>query len=72
MSRCTSCGLLLPNNTALCPHHHTSAYYDNWAQSNRVWCDYFHRGIVPQRLSEPERGNDFLTLEELAGSLLEL
>ncbi len=58
MSLCASCGLQLNNNTELCPHHHVM-YGDDWAASNRLMCDFFHRGKVPSRLSKKELSDDF-------------
>ena len=58
MSLCSSCGLQLSGNAALCPHHHM-IYGDGWAQANRIMCDFFHRGFVPSRLTQNERDDDF-------------
>lgn len=58
MSLCASCGLQLVGEGNLCPHHHT-VYGDDWAVSNRILCDFFHRGVVPVRLSKHERDSDF-------------
>lgn len=48
---CMSCGNSTFNNAEICNHHHYVSPFDNgeWAQSNRLWCDFFHRGIVPPR-----------------------
>lgn len=54
MSLCASCGLQLSGNAELCPHHHC-VYGDNWAEINRIMCDFFHREIAPPRLSKEER-----------------
>lgn len=54
MSLCASCGLPLSSDAGICPHHH-AVYGDEWAASNRVHCDFFHRGIVPERLPEADR-----------------
>jgi len=58
MSLCASCGLQLTGNAGLCPHHHC-VYGDDWAEANRIMCDFFHRGVVPARLSEKERDDSF-------------
>ena len=58
MSLCVSCGVMNPDGVEVCPHHH-NVYGDDWAASNRVWCDFFHRGIVPKRLTVAERDDDF-------------
>lgn len=55
--RCPSCGLQL-RDAEICPHHHT-VYGDDWATSNRIMCDWLHRGKVPLRLSYAERDTDF-------------
>ena len=54
MSLCASCGLQLYGEFALCPYHHL-VYGDNWGMSNRIMCDFLHRGVVPARLTQKER-----------------
>ena len=54
MSLCASCGLQLNGDQQVCPHHHM-IYGDDWSVSNRIWCAFFHRGIVPPRLPAAER-----------------
>ena len=52
---CCECGLPLPESWAalspvpasLCLHH-SSGLRPDWAQGNRLMCDFFHRGQVPQ------------------------
>ena len=61
MNHCVSCGFTLPDEIAICPHHHVVD--PAWAQTNRVMCDLLHRGIVPLRLRPRERE------EELVGHL---
>lgn len=58
MSLCAACGLELYSDTALCPHHVATAGED-WAAANRIYCDFFHRGKVSERLTEQERADDF-------------
>jgi hypothetical protein len=58
MSLCASCGLQLSGDTGLCPHHHC-VQGDDWAVTNRLMCDFFHRGIVPPRLGAHDRDDDF-------------
>lgn len=58
MAVCASCGLQLVGEASLCSHHH-SVYGDDWSRSNRVYCDFFHRGVVPARLTTEERCEDF-------------
>jgi hypothetical protein len=55
MSLCPACGIDI--TAPICPHHH--AIYDNWAEFNRIMCDFFHRGAIPQRLDAEERGDRF-------------
>ena len=57
MSLCASCGLQLSDDSSLCPHHHC-AYGTEWSVTNRIFCDFFHRGIVLPRLREEERRDD--------------
>jgi hypothetical protein len=55
MSACAMCGRPLSGNDAsLCPQH-VLATQDSWSTGNRIMCDFFHRGIVPGRLSSAER-----------------
>jgi hypothetical protein len=32
---------------------------DDWSAANRLLCDFFHRGIVPPRLTSVERDDAF-------------
>jgi hypothetical protein len=56
MNRCVLCGLELSGRDHLCRQHDV----DNpgWAASNRIICDFLHRGVVPSRLSAAERDAD--------------
>ena len=48
---CAACGLSLPGDVALCPHH--GAEMDsNWAKANKIWNDYFHRGVPIVRVAD--------------------
>lgn len=58
MSLCASCGLQLSGDAGLCPHHHC-VYGDDWAVSNLIMCDFFHRKKVPPRLAKNDRLDDF-------------
>ena len=58
-SVCASCGLALRDGTGLCPHHQ-AVYGEDWALGNRVWCDFFHRGVVPKRLDAADRWDDLV------------
>jgi len=57
MSLCAACGLQLTGNGELCPHHHC-VYGDDWAEANRLMCDFFHRKKVPPP-SRTARDDDF-------------
>jgi hypothetical protein len=54
MNPCALCGVALWGDARLCLSHHGVAY-DDFAASNRIWCDFVHRGIAPQRLSAAAR-----------------
>lgn len=43
----------------LCPHHTLDWEKDGWSDGNRIYCDYFHRGIPIPRLSVEERDDNF-------------
>lgn len=58
MSYCAFCGLQLSSDAALCPHHHL-IYGDDWAATNRIMCDWFHRHIEPTRLHPINRDDSF-------------
>lgn len=62
MSMCASCGIPLSGDLALCPHHHCSEDQDHWAESNRIMCDFLHRGRLPSRLTAEERGDELVAV----------
>jgi hypothetical protein len=53
MNPCASCGAELSPAMNLCPHHH--APQAGWAATNRIMCDFVHRGIVIRRVPVAER-----------------
>lgn len=53
-SLCALCGLQITTDSGLCPHH-SMAYGEDWSVGNRIWCNFFHRGEVPTRLSSSDR-----------------
>lgn len=44
MRVCVYCGLRLGDARDLCPYN--TAYDPDWAVSNRIMCDFIHRGTV--------------------------
>lgn len=54
MNICLVCGMTVPAGTAVCPGHEIVADRA-WSQSNRIICDFVHRGKEPPRLSREER-----------------
>lgn len=54
---CPECGSSLYGEADLCPYHVVTS--ENWARGNRIMCEFFHRGIVPPRISPAERDDDF-------------
>lgn len=56
MSLCASCGLTVPDDTAaaLCLYHLVGDD-DEWSVTNRIMCDFFHRGKSPVRLAPTDR-----------------
>jgi hypothetical protein len=56
MSLCASCGLEIIDGSELCRHHVPLA--DDWAQSNRIMCDFFHRRRVPACLVAEGAGDE--------------
>jgi hypothetical protein len=51
MTLCAYCGAETSSH-GLCSYH-PSAHGDDWARSNRVMCDFVHRGVVPAAAPEP-------------------
>ena len=48
MNHCIYCGYLIPEGE-MCGHH-TVSYGEGWAKSNRIQCDFFHRGIIRKNM----------------------
>jgi hypothetical protein len=57
MSLCALCGLTVPDGAGVCAHHQNGD--DDWASTNRIMCDFFHRQRIPSRLGARERDDDF-------------
>ena len=57
MNRCNQCGIELPEALTLCPHHHLPND-QGWAATNRIMCDFVHRGLVPWRVPPAGREDD--------------
>jgi hypothetical protein len=45
------------DSSELCRHH--VPRMDNWAETNRIMCDFLHRRKVPSRLALEVRGDEF-------------
>ena len=69
MSFCASCGSSLSGGVVLCSHHHTGQP-DDWAQANRLMCDFLHRKWIPSALEAPAEVDG--TLAEIGESVEEL
>jgi hypothetical protein len=50
MSLCVACGLDINDITELCLCRQHPPHRDNWAESNRIECDFFHQKKPPMRL----------------------
>ena len=48
MAACAECGYESEGGPELCSYHVWNAN-ENWARSNKIMCDFFHRRIVPTR-----------------------
>lgn len=71
MSLCVLCGQQNPDESLLCAVHVSSD--EAWAASNRLMCDFLHRGIVPPRLDAEEPADlAFLLSDEATEPVLEL
>ncbi len=53
------CGAQLYGNGELCAHHH--GVVDDWAEANRIMCNFFHRGILLNRLRDENRVGPMFT-----------
>ena len=64
MSLCAYCGHPSSGSAGLCTHH---ALHDeaDWAASNRVMCDFVHRGIT----TPAPIGREESSIELLVGTL---
>jgi hypothetical protein len=54
---CPHCGLGL-SSEGVCSYH-LVAESEQWAAGNRVWCDFFHRGVVPARVRWQDQQDEF-------------
>jgi hypothetical protein len=45
VSLCAQCGQPTFDSGGLCTYHN-SGHGDDWAEGNRIMCDFLHRGIV--------------------------
>ena len=55
-THCVLCGTLIQGASALCLHHH--AIDDGWGRSNKIWSDFFHRGVPIARIDDFDRDDD--------------
>ena len=61
MRLCPYCGHRAYGPGGMCPHHASAAEGDDWATSNRIMCDFIHRGIVtPVAVIAPPEALDLL------------
>jgi hypothetical protein len=65
MSLCVSCGLEQGDQSELC-RHHLASQGNTWAASNRIMCDFLHRGKVPPRLRAGARMDEVSAVMEAA------
>lgn len=53
INRCVFCGAELIDEH-ICSFHVYTPLGDGWAESNRIMCDFFHRGKVAPRVPNTE------------------
>jgi hypothetical protein len=58
MRLCIQCGYPTSGADDMCAHH-VASYADDWAVSNRIMCDFLHRGNV-SRLDPARDGRPFV------------
>lgn len=61
VSACVVCGC--PVEDGLCRHHVDGYTGDRWADTNRILCDWLHRGIEPTRLTAEQRADEWAPLD---------
>jgi len=73
MRVCCYCGHPTVGAAQICPHHVSALAGEDWAMSNRIMCDFVHRGIVgPVEPTRPDGslnvvfGDRPLRLDEVA------
>ena len=63
MALCVTCAQPTLTDQEVCAYHLFNQG-DDWATSNRIMCDFLHRGIVPPVSCELEAFDDAVVLEE--------
>lgn len=57
MNRCNQCGIELLAAFTLCPHHYLNTDA-GWATTNRIMCDFVHRGLAPAPVPPASREDE--------------
>ena len=57
MVLCAVCVQRLPDDARMC-RQHLGGPGRTWAASNRIMCDFSHRGVTPSRLPAGDRADD--------------
>jgi hypothetical protein len=67
VSVCALCAVVMTGDAELCTHHHV-VKRDDWAEGNRVMCDFLHR----KQIRPPSPDDEALTDLELTATLADV
>jgi hypothetical protein len=70
MSLCAHCGQPTPDSRGLCIYH-SSVTGDDWAEGNRIMCDFLHRGVMSPTPAELVARSVELLVDRLEAALTE-
>ena len=70
VSLCAQCGQPTLDCGSICTHH-DSGHGDDWAEGNRIMCDFLHRGIVSSGPAELVARSIELLVDRLEAALTE-
>jgi len=70
VSPCAQCGQPAFDSGGLCTYH-DSGHGDDWAEGNRIMCDFLHRGIASSGPAELVARSIELLVDRLEAALTE-
>jgi hypothetical protein len=60
VATCTLCRAEVSSGAELCLYH-LGTEANDWAATNRIMCDFFHRKKVPPRLAPAQRDEEVMS-----------